>query len=84
MNRFTKRFFLLLVLLIGIDARSQDKVANYTCSSVACTFNLTYTGDGDYFKTPKSPIVKNLFFTFKGLTFMDFTFKFVDPNKSRF
>ncbi len=84
MNRFAKIFCLLLVLLIGINAKSQYKVANYTCSSVACTFNLTYTGDEDYFKTPKSPIIKNLLFTFKGLTFMDFTFKFVDPNKSRF
>lgn len=84
MNRFAKIFCLLLVLFIGINAKSQYKVANYSCSSVACTFNLAYTGDEDYFKTPKSPIVKNLVFTFKALTFMDFTFKFVDPNKPRF
>jgi hypothetical protein len=75
----------LLCVLLGIVlARSPYKATSYKCTLTNCTFNLTYTGTDDYYKTPKSPIIKNLVAEFKCLTYSDFNIRIYDPNRKRF
>lgn len=53
-------FCIICGLLGSVDARLPYKAVSYKCTTTNCTFNLIYTGTEDYYKTPKSPIIKNL------------------------
>jgi hypothetical protein len=75
----------ILCILLGlVCARTPYKVASSNCTITKCTLALTYTGTEDYYKTPKSPIIKNLVAEFNSLTFFDFNIKIYDPNNKRF
>jgi hypothetical protein len=75
----------VLCFLLGVAwARSPYKATSYNCTLTNCTFALTYTGTEDYYKTPKSPIIKNLVAEFKCLTYSGFNIKIYDPNNKRF
>lgn len=74
----------LAALLLPALSTSQYKVTSAHKTQTSETIHLQYTGKDDYYIKPSSPISKQLIFTFKMLTFNDFTFKIVDANKKRF
>jgi hypothetical protein len=75
----------VLCILLGVVwARSPYKATSLNCTLTNCTFALIYTGTDDYYKTPKSSIIKNLVAEFKCLNYYDFNIKIYDPNNKRF
>ena len=53
------------------------------CRSTTCTFALKYIGKDEYYKTPLSPIIKNLIVIFFALTCSDFSIKIYDANNNK-
>jgi hypothetical protein len=77
--------FIVLCLLFSCAlASSEYKVTDASKNISSVTLRLTYTGKDDYYLKPTSPIIKDLIFTFRSLTFDDFTFKIIDANNKRY
>jgi hypothetical protein len=83
MKQITNKGILLLVFLSLTCCRFPYKATSYNCTSSKCTFSLTYTGKDEYYKTPLSPIIKNLVAVFSALTYSDFNIKIYDANNTK-
>lgn len=60
---------IILLLLSSVRADSEYKVIKETKLTTSIELLLEYTGKNDYYINPKSPIIKQLNFTLKILSF---------------
>jgi len=74
----------LTLLLVGVWSRSEYEVINEVKGATTIKLDLVYIGKDEYIGNAKSPIIKNLEFTFHTHTFNDFYVKIKDANNKRF
>lgn len=74
----------LLLLIVLVSARSEYEIINEVKSASSIKLELLYIGSEEYIGNPKSPIIKNLEFTFHVHSFNDFYVKIVDAKNKRF
>ena len=84
MKDFKVQLLLLISLILLASCKSNYKVVAAEKSSSTVALSLEYTGSDDYYVNEKSPIIKQLKFTFHVYAFQDFEFKITDSKSTRF